>query len=105
MNDTATGDLFTPPPRARNSDPGTSHAAARNVDKFAASHAGRILAALRTRGPSTVDELSALPGLHLQSQQINKRLPELERESLARPTGATRRSRSGNLERVWEASC
>ncbi len=102
MIDQHTLDLFEPPPRARKSDPTTSHASARNVERFFASHAGRILIALQDRGPSTVDELSATCGL--QSQQINKRLPELERIRLARPTDKTRPSKSGMQERIWEAT-
>lgn len=102
---TEQGSLFPPVPsdehpRARNSDPCTSHAAARNTERFAKTHAGRILADLVARGPATVDQLSERVGL--QSQQINKRLPELERDGLAYPEGV-RRSHAGNLERIWYA--
>lgn len=51
--------------RARRSDPATSQAAARNADKFASSHAGRILAALKAHGPKTAHEMhtTGLPEL------------------------------------------
>jgi len=91
---------FNPVRAARGSDPATSHAAARSAARWATSHAGRILDALQ-HGAATVDELSERTGL--QSQQINKRLPELDRAGLARPTDVVRRSRSGHGERVWEA--
>lgn len=88
-----------PLPAARHTDPATSHAAARKAARFAASHSQRILEALKT-GAGTVDEIAACIGL--QSQQVNKRLPELERMGLAYPTDMLRRSRSGNMERIWK---
>lgn len=93
---------IAPETRARTSDPATSHAAAKSSSRWAASHAGRIFVALVGHGPRTVDELSAIVGL--QSQQINKRLPELERLGLALPTDELRPSRSGHQERVWRAA-
>lgn len=90
-----------PAPAARHTDPTTSQAAARRAAEFAASHAGRILEALRAHGPMTADEIARV--VELLAHQVNKRLPELERAGLARPTGATRASAAGVPERIWEA--
>jgi predicted ArsR family transcriptional regulator len=68
---------FAPEHKARRSDPETSHAAARNAEKFAASHAGRILAGLKTHGPRTAHELAQLIGLTVV--QIDRRTVELQR--------------------------
>ena len=70
------------PVRARKSDPVTSHAAAKNAERFAATHAGRILGALK-EGPRSAKGLSAMTGLTVV--QIDRRLPELERAGLAEP--------------------
>jgi predicted HTH transcriptional regulator len=75
-----TFDNITPANRARRTDPETSHTAARNAERFAASHAGRILAALK-QGPRTAYGLSAMTGLTVE--QIDRRLPELKRDGLA----------------------
>ena len=60
--------------RARRSDPTTSHQAAAKAEKFASSHAGRILAALKAHGPKTAHELHTTG---LTVVQIDRRLPEL----------------------------
>jgi len=60
--------------RARATDPLTSHAAARKAARFAASHAGRILAALQ-QGPATAHELTHRTGLSVV--QIDRRMTEL----------------------------
>ncbi len=85
-------------PRARNTDPNTSRAAAKRAERFATSHAGRILEALRVQ-PMTAREISAHTGLSVE--QVCRRLPEI--------TGASVVTRGGlPLERdgyrVWMAS-
>ena len=70
------------PVRARRTDPATSHTAARNAERFAASHAGRIMAALRW-GPLSAKGIAAITGLTVV--QIDRRLPELQRAGLCRP--------------------
>jgi len=60
--------------RARATDPLTSHADARKAARFAASHAGRILAALQV-GPATAHELTHRTGLSVV--QIDRRMTEL----------------------------
>lgn len=67
--------------RSRRSDPATSKAAARNAERFASTHAGRILDALKRYGPLTAHELSLLVGLTVV--QIDRRLPELSADNLA----------------------
>jgi predicted Rossmann fold nucleotide-binding protein DprA/Smf involved in DNA uptake len=62
--------------RARRLDPATSHAAARNADRFADTHKGRILAALK-EGPRTAAGIAAMTGLSVV--QVDRRLIELER--------------------------
>jgi len=73
-------DNITPVRRARRSDPGTSKAAARNAERFASTHAGRIMEELR-KGPRTARGLAAMTGLTVV--QIDRRLPELESAGLA----------------------
>lgn len=63
-------------PRARRSDPATSHAAARNAERFADTHKGRILEALK-EGPRTAAGIAAMTGLTVV--QVDRRLCELER--------------------------
>lgn len=86
---------------ARNTDPMSSHKAAEQVEAFALSHEQQILKCLLRRGALTVDEIAKYT--ELQSHQINKRLPELKRKSLATPTHQYRKSNSGVIERVWRA--
>lgn len=68
------------PVRARRNDPSTSQAAARNAERFAATHAGRIMEALK-EGPRTAKGLSAMTGLSVE--QVDRRLPELRTAGLA----------------------
>ncbi len=65
----------------RASDPVTSVLAAERAARFASSHAGRILQALKTHGPRSAHELSQLIGLTIV--QVDRRLPELKRAKLA----------------------
>lgn len=87
---------------ARRNDPETSHAAARKAETFATSHAGRILAALKTHGPRTAHGLELLIGLTVV--QIDRRTVELERAGHIRVVklndGADKTE--GGF-RVWEA--
>ena len=84
---------------SRRTDPATSKEAATAAEKFAKSHAGIILAALREYGACTKDELANL--IDLNGTQIARRLPDLFDAGLAKPTGQTRSSESGLQERVW----
>lgn len=87
---------------ARKTDPTTSHMAAERVREFSATHQGDILRILSLKGPMTVDQIAHESGL--QSQAVNKRLPELQRQGLAMPiSGMLRPSSSGRMARVWSA--
>jgi len=87
-------------PRARNSDPATSHAAAGAVTT-AAAHYGLIHAALILFGPAGKDRIAALAGL--DPSQVARRLPEMRRLGLVGLTGETVQSNSGRAEREWQA--
>lgn len=69
-------------PRARRSDPSTSHAAADRAANFAGSHADRILDALKAVGTGTPPSISEKTGLTIV--QIDRRLVEMERKGLIR---------------------
>ena len=87
-------------PRARQSDPWTSHAAAHRAAEFAGTHTDIILACLMRHGPQTIDEIAKRTPLN--SVQIARRLSECDRRGLAEPTGLCRMSASGRMERVWK---
>lgn len=86
--------------RARNTDPAASHAAANQVHEFVGKHADRIYTALAKHGPMTKDEIASRTGL--TPVQVDRRLPEMQRDGDVEPTGEHRRSRSGREERVWK---
>ena len=109
---TRTGTSIVPPQRdeivrARTADPQTSKDAAARVPQFESGHYWLILCALRDIGPMTVSELAL--ATKLQEQQINKRLPELQRlgkaETATKASGEalTRPGASGARQRVWRA--
>lgn len=74
---------------------------------FGASHFARILLALRDHGPMTVNEIAA--ECAFGEQQVNKRLPEMQRAKLAavlldaNGREVTRKGASGRHQRVWRA--
>lgn len=86
-------------PRARTSDPGVSHAAAASVDRFVGTHYDRIYTALDKFGAQTKDEIATRTGL--TPVQVDRRLPEMQRDGDVEPTGEHRASKSGRDERVW----
>lgn len=69
-------------PRARNTDPATSHAAADRSKAFAGTHADRILAALKKVGTGTPASISGQTGLTVV--QIDRRLHEMQAKGLIR---------------------
>jgi len=93
-------------PRARASDPVTSHLAAAAADKFASTHKGRILDAIhaieldgRNASPERIAERTGLTVV-----QIDRRLPEMERKGLVRVVRMWHGSPvTMNGFRVWEA--
>jgi hypothetical protein len=90
------------PVRARSTDPQTSKDAAKRSEKFAASHAGRILQALRTHGAMSPAQMFGFTGLSVV--QIDRRGREMRETGLVRfkllDDGAI--AMHGGC-RVWEA--
>ena len=91
--------MLTASPRARATDPITSHEAAHAADKLAANHQRRVLEALQGVEKAGASHLAWLCGL--QPYEARKRLPELERMGLVRRTEETAMTRSGRREQVW----
>jgi len=87
-------------PRARNSDPLTSHLAAAALTT-ATDHYTAIHEALTLHGPAGKDKIAALAGL--DPSQVARRLPEMRRLGLVGLTGETVQSNSGRAEREWQA--
>jgi hypothetical protein len=76
-----------PEPRARRSDPGTSHQAAKRAAGIAPNHRNLIMAAL-DHGPQNIYELGART--QLTHVQVARRMLELQDMKLAHPTGERR---------------
>lgn len=83
-------------PRARATDPATSHMAADRSRHFSEGHAAKILRAIKHVPGQTAAYYSQMTGLAVV--QIDRRLPEMERKGLIRTTGAIY-----NGFRAWEA--
>ena len=88
------------PVRARKTDPSTSHTAARNAERFAATHSGRIMEALK-EGPRTAAGLAAMTGLSIV--QVDRRLPELRTAGMAEVMTADGADVVVNGYRIWRA--
>lgn len=90
-------------PRARRSDPSTSHVAAAMSVRFADSHGNRIVEALKEHGRMSPVGIGGMTGLTVV--QVDRRVVELERAGRIRLV----LSEGGwpvvwNGCRVWEAS-
>ena len=98
-------DLFDPTyasrKLARNSDPKTSHKAARQVSIFQNNHHRAIYQALQTMKDGTFYEIAERSGLEPAS--VWRRLNEMEKGGLIQPTGGERRGPTGRMCRVWRA--
>ena len=87
--------------RARSTDPETSHQAAEGASAFVGSHCARIRKALEGVANATPHELTIATGLTVV--QIDRRLPELEREGRARVViGVDGKPLQRGGSRVWE---
>lgn len=107
--DNRTADLFltVPKPRARRTDPGTSHAAAKVAEKSQPSYANRIMDALRYLGEGTIYEIGARCGLdHVQVARVMSNLakatPPLARVKQGEFGDVCRPGGTGTNCRVWE---
>jgi len=85
--------------RARATDAITSFQAADSIKDVAKMHQEVIVAALQRFGPLGKDGISNVTGL--QSNQVARRLSELEKMDLIEQTGLTVKSNSGRSEREW----
>lgn len=88
-------------PRARKTDPLTSHEAARKARHWAGTHKERIYHALRDMPDRRAinDQISEATGL--DHNQISRRLVEMEREGLIHRDGKIRQNSRGYDEEVW----
>ena len=84
-------------PRARRSDPETSHLAAERVKVSAKAHRAVIVAAIRRRPGMTYREIAEAVGL--DPVAVGRRLVECERAGEARPGAAV--EFSGSPMRTW----
>lgn len=98
--------LVLPEPRARRTDPETSHAAAAAAGPVQAAHAARILEALRA-GPGTIYEIGERCGLsHVQVARTIAQLgkPEVRAARVLRDEAGypvKRAAPTGRMCRVW----
>lgn len=85
--------------RARATDAITSFQAADSIKDVAKMHQEVIVAALQRFGPMGKDGISTVTGL--QSNQVARRMNELQKLDLIELTGNTVKSNSGRQEREW----
>lgn len=85
--------------RARATDAITSFQAADSIKDIAKMHQGVIVACLQRFGAMGKDGIANQTGL--QSNQVARRLSELEKMDLIEQTGKTVKSNSGRQEREW----
>jgi len=87
-------------PRVRTTDPLTSFEAAESIKPVASKHYLIILDCLQTHGALGKDGISSLT--KLESNQVARRLNEMQKIGLIHLTGRTVKSNSGRNEREWE---
>jgi predicted transcriptional regulator len=87
--------------RARSKDPITSFEAADAVQEMAQNHYAVILKTLKAHGPLGKDGISAICGL--DSNQVARRLNEMEKLDMIALTGRKVQSRAKRAEREWGA--
>ena len=86
-------------PRSRSNDPLTSIEAAELATELAKKHGQAIVACLKKRGSMGKDGIAERTGL--ESNQVARRLHELELEGYIALTGRTVKSKSNRNEREW----
>lgn len=87
-------------PRARNTDPVTSLAAADQANRLSAHHYELIVQALKFGGSNGCSGIASLCGLH--KSQVARRLSELESKGRIKLTGYVVKSNSNRFEREWK---
>ena len=86
-------------PRARNTDPTTSLAAADQADRLSAHHYELIVQALKFGGSMGCSSIASVCGLH--KSQVARRLSELESKVIIKLTGYVVKSNANRFEREW----
>lgn len=86
-------------PRARSTDPSTSHDAADQASILAFQHYEQILACLQRYGALGKDGIAKHSGL--EGNQVARRMSELHRLGPVLLTGRLTKSNSGRSEREW----
>lgn len=99
--DTPLGKLVSAPPRARATDPSTSHEAAAAVADFEGDHYAQILEALAI-GPAGATAIAARCGLGRDA--VGKRMSELDRRGLVVVDGTERNANRRNEARYRRAT-
>jgi len=103
--------LFDTPARARRTDPTPSHEAAREMTTSGAASAHRMLVwtAVNEHPGLTSHELAELPGMELDSVEINRRLSDLSKDppmvskwDRRRCTCSKCKGRKTNTMTVWK---
>lgn len=89
-------------PKARATDPQTSHDAAASMKKAASHQCVVVLMALRELGEAGAEQIANR--CKLDKFQVCRRLPELEAAGIVEVVeGKTRKTKSGRQERTWRA--
>jgi transcription initiation factor IIE alpha subunit len=93
--------LFPMPnfPRVRKEDPETSHQAAESIKPVVNKHYKIIVECLEAHGALGKDGIASLT--NLDSNQVARRLNEMNKLGLIKLTGKTVKSNSGREEREW----
>ena len=86
-------------PRVRTTDPLTSFEAAEAIKPVVNKHYDIILGCLQTYGALGKDGIASLT--KLESNQVARRLNEMQKIGLIHLTGRTVKSNSGRNEREW----
>jgi predicted ArsR family transcriptional regulator len=94
--------LLDSTPRARRTDPITSHEAAASAKDLQAKHHRLIVACLKEHGPLGKDGIAARTSI--TGVAVCRRLSELEHGGLIAPTGRTVKSTAGRNEREWRSA-
>jgi len=87
-------------PRARTTDPITSHQAAEQAAEVASNHIPRIEQALEQYGPMGASMIAYVA--NLDKNQISRRLKEMQKLGIIELTGNTVKSNTNRSEREWQ---
>lgn len=94
--------LFDTKPRARRTDPSTSHEAAKRAEKFQRGHHKKILEYLESIAPYTATYVDIANATELDRHAVARRLGELEKDGRIVKEGIGQLP-NGNKAGVWRA--